>query len=549
MWVLASGHRARSRLDEREGARADMVRRPMAHPEDAPRSLAPPLWLVVAAVLVPRLAVYAFTENVYGDSVIRTELGMRWAADPHFIRSWQDGPFQFGPLHVYLTGIAYWLWPVKEHAARVVSLLLGLGSAFPLFFLTRRLFDRRAALFAVLGFGLWGMHWNLSTTAASEALGLFTVLACLAALARAFDTRETWALAGAAVALQAACATRYDSWLLLPLLALLVWQRLGFATAFRFGLFCLPFPLFWLWGNLHFTGDALGPIRDISGFHKAWVADGVSRYGSLGARLIGLGFWPGAALFTLSPLLSALGFAGMARAFKARPEVRWVLWVALLPTAYFAFRMAVLQDFVPLARFTVNQLVLVLPFCALGFDAVSAELSRRGRTGAVRRDLRARARAAALADRLHLRSRGEVRGRAPPGEPGHPEPAQRARRRELRSPRSRPRRERCSSTSTRTTSTSSSRSRPASPTSACSATATGPEEYVPPAPEVKWVVLSDGGSLARSPGFVREGAEIGWGSARFAPRGAPLPPFQLFERVALKSRVGNDSERGSAAPR
>jgi hypothetical protein len=69
-------------------------------------------------------------------------------------------------------------------------------------------------------------------------------------------------------------------------------------------------------------------------------------------------FWPGVALLTLTPPVAALAFWGMARA----REARWLLWVVLLPTLYFTARAALLGSFVPLSRFAVIQVALVLPF-------------------------------------------------------------------------------------------------------------------------------------------------------------------------------------------
>jgi hypothetical protein len=54
-----------------------------------------------------------------------------------------------------------------------------------------------------------------------------------------------------------------------------------------------------------------------------------------------------------------------------------------VPTAYFTFRAAVLADFVPLGRFTVNQVGLLLPFVATGFVAVTAKLAQPMRWGLV----------------------------------------------------------------------------------------------------------------------------------------------------------------------
>src|SRR5262249_915020 len=78
-------------------------------------------------------------------------------------------------------------------------------------------------------------------------------------------------------------------------------------------------------------------------------------------------FWAGVAMLALSPLIAWFGVRGMVRAWKSLPEYRWVIWVALVPTAYYAFRSVVLLDFVPLARFAVTQVALLLPFVGLGY--------------------------------------------------------------------------------------------------------------------------------------------------------------------------------------
>lgn len=489
-------------------------------------------WFALAALLViaPRLAVFGPNENVYGDSVIRTELGMRWAQDPHWISSWKDGTFQFGPLHIYLTGIAWKLWPLKEHAGRVVSLLLGIASAVPLFLLTRRLFDARAALWAVAGFGLWGMHWNVSATAASEAVGLFTQLVALAALARAFDVPKPLpSLLGAAVALQAACATRYDAWLLLPVLALLVWQRLGFKRAFLFGLFCVPFPLLWLIGNQLYAGDALGPIKNISEFHRDWMGDGLARNGELLTRVMGLFFWVGAALFTLSPLVGALGLTGMVQAWRTRRDVRWLLWTALIPTAYFTVRSAVLLDFVPLARFTVNQVVLVLPFVAIGFDVASRELGAAGK--------RAVAGATwSMAVLLPLFLIAFTTGRT-----GKYEDALRP-----VSPITQ------NAPPVRVAAKQISKLRALDgavlldshagyldlqlafyaglPDARVLRYRYKPNQLAPPPDDVRWIVLADRGGLVSTEGFSRTADAIAWGERRFVLVPGLVPPFSLYER-------------------
>ena len=353
------------------GASPPLAAVPDLHPEPSTRWL---LGLLLVAALVPRLVLMPVNENFHGDAVARTELAEKWLQAPHIITSYGDGTFQFGPLHLYLVGLALEGVGDKALAGRLVSLLVGVLSVVPLFSLTRRLFGWRAGVAAGLGLSVWGMHLQMSTTAASEALSLFLMLWVFALVAEGLDDNRLGPLFGAALVLNLACATRYDAWLFMPLvsLALLFWgeDRLaGLTRAVGFGLLCLPFPLLWMQGNEMAHGDPFYPIHVVNQFHAEWVKSGLSHGPLWRYRLLQVGFWPGVALLTLSPGVALLGMVGMGRAWRTRPDVRWIVLAALVPTVYFTFRAAVLLDFVPLGRFTVTQLVLLLPFVALGFEA------------------------------------------------------------------------------------------------------------------------------------------------------------------------------------
>lgn len=340
------------------------------------------VFLLLAAALLPRLLLMPFNENFYGDAVARTELAERWARAPHVITSYGDGAYQFGPLHLYLVGAALKVVPDKALAGRLVSLVFGVLAVVPLFALTRRLFGWRAGVWASLGLSVWGMHLQMSTTAASEALSLFLMLWSFALVAEGLDENRLGPLFGAALVLNLACATRYDAWLFIPLMcvALFLWGEdrvAGLTRAVSFGLLCLPFPLLWMQGNEMAHGDPFFPIHAVDQFHADWVKEGINRMGAGVYRLQSLGFWPGVALLTLSPGVALLGMVGMWRSWRMRPDVRWLVLAAVVPTAYFTFRAAVLLDFQPLGRFTVTELALLLPFVVPGLEAVRGAGARK----------------------------------------------------------------------------------------------------------------------------------------------------------------------------
>ncbi|MFZ5469933.1 MAG: ArnT family glycosyltransferase [Myxococcota bacterium] len=346
-----------------------------------PRLLRLVLWLLAVA-LVPRLLLMSVNENYFGDAVARTELAARWVENPRWMSSFEDGAYQFGPLHLYLVGLALRIWPAPEHAGRALSLVFGTLTVLPLFFLTRRYFGWRAGVWACLALSVWGLHLQVSTTAASEALSLFLVLWSLTLFAKGVEENHLGALIGSALVLNLACATRYESWMLMPLLAVALVlsdkdKVAAITRAVVFGLVCLPFPMVWMQGNELAKGDPFYPVTYIEQFHRQWFTEGVAAWGQLLYRLQNLFFWPGVAFFTLTPLVALCGAVGMWRAWQERPMTRWLLFAAWVPTLYFTTRSALLGTFSPLARFALAQVALLLPFLKIGFDHLFGQSVRR----------------------------------------------------------------------------------------------------------------------------------------------------------------------------
>jgi 4-amino-4-deoxy-L-arabinose transferase-like glycosyltransferase len=344
------------------------------------------LLLLVLFALALRLIVFPVNEHLYGDAVSRTEMAEAWAARPHVITSFNDGAAQYGPLHLYLVGAALSVFD-RNDASRVVSLIFGVLTVLPLFAVTRHYFGSTAATWACLAFGLWGIHIQASTTGGSEALALFLMWVVFAWYARALYRPHWLPFLFAAVALNLATAARYDAWMYVPLLgALPLLQWNDKRRALRYGalfIACgLPFPLFWMAGNMAALGDPLYPLTYIDEFHRAWaLASGRGMWREWWLRVQGLGFWPAMALFTLSPGVAVFGLIGMATSWQHRRATRWLVVAAVVPTIYYTFRTAVLLDFVPLGRFTVTQVSLLLPFLAGGWAWV---LAQRGRAFARR---------------------------------------------------------------------------------------------------------------------------------------------------------------------
>lgn len=334
-------------------------------------------WPWVWVTALTRVAAFCFTENLYGDSVVRTWLGYLWVQTPHVIGSFDQGGYQYGPLHVYLVGLATLLpWPMAD-SARLVSLLAGIVTVWPLRRLTASLFDDRAATLTCAAWAFWGLHIQFSTTTSAEALNLMLVVTCLWWLQRWFETHARVWLLGAALMLNLACATRYDSWLYVPLLTLAVYGRARkLRSAALFGAASMAFALPWMFGNFVDRGSPLFPFAYIDEFHRHWFRSEQAIWGSH-YKWITTFFWPGSAVMTLTPLIALFGFIGCVRAWGAKPSSRWLIGLIVIPTVMYTVRSTVFLSFVPLARFTAKEVALLLPFVGVGAGVTSTWLKPR----------------------------------------------------------------------------------------------------------------------------------------------------------------------------
>ncbi|MHB1847043.1 MAG: glycosyltransferase family 39 protein [Deltaproteobacteria bacterium] len=381
---------------------------PAALPLPAQGALWSPLGALALATLV-RALVFPFAWNLYGDAPARVETVLRWLQAPFFLRSF-EGARQFGPLNVYLLGALERLFPNPFVAPRLLSFALGSLTAWPLYRLAEARFGRRAAALSTWAFAVYGLHVQASTTAASEGVFLFFLAWGLVFLDRGLARSPRWLL-GAALAMAAACATRYDGWLYAPLSWLLCWPalragRLSWRAAVAYALGTIAVPLFLLWGNWVDMGDPLYLPHYIDADHLRNAALASAHMGRAIWTGYCLTFWPSNLAVELTPAVAgAILLAG--REAVATRRARGLLWLALVPAALFTFRGAFLLEFHPLARFTIPTAVLLLPYAGRGF-----ELLFSGRSPSARAALAAGSIALALAFPAYLAWRTIGRGDA-----------------------------------------------------------------------------------------------------------------------------------------
>jgi len=190
------------------------------------------LTAVLAATLPPRMARIFYDEQIY-QNVARN------LADSRRAQLCNDGIVENGQLHCaraeynkqpyafpHLLSLAYRAFGVRDATPYVVNIAAAALSSALLYLLTLALFeDRVAALFAALLYALMPEELVWAASGASEPTAALACIGALAAAACFIRARSDAALAGTAIAVAYAIQFRPESILIVPVVALLLWQR------------------------------------------------------------------------------------------------------------------------------------------------------------------------------------------------------------------------------------------------------------------------------------------------------------------------------------
>jgi len=334
-------------------------------------SLARPGFLVFAIALVVRLIALPFATLQSADQASRVWSGWDWLDHPHLIT---EGVW--GPLHIYLIGSVLWLWPDPVWAPLILHVVLGAVVPVVVYQLALELFgSQRGALLAGLAFAVYptGMLVSLAPLSETPFILFLGIALLLVARARRPDRRLRDAtLAGVSIGL--ATMLRYEAWMLLPFLTLLLLDRPKQCLAFLIP--GLIHPIVWMLGNANAHGDPLYSIHWASHYHQ---------FVHGGAQLVGL-VWGAKRIWLLAeetirgltpPLSLLIGLGVLAYFRRWRSKSIW-----LLPPLGLALLLAVAAVQGSLSinlRYTVTFGLMLVPFAACSLDALGIETWSRRR--------------------------------------------------------------------------------------------------------------------------------------------------------------------------
>ncbi len=330
--------------------------------------------LLFALALAVRLALLPFATLDTGDTAARIWLGWRWADDPFLMTSGL-----WGPLHFYLIGTVLRFWSDPVWAP--IALHVAIGSIIPVIAcrMTLDLFgNRRSAIAAGLIFAMYPAAIAVSLGARAETPFMLFFGLGLLGLVQAWrpDGRISHALlAGLAITL--ASMLRYEAWLLLPFLTLLLVKKPKLAAAFL--ITAMIHPVIWMIGSALAYGNPLHSLLATA----TWTQDILAR--ELDTRLVpGLGRiarLAGRTAVELTIPIAVLMAVGAYRCLRQkRIESVWLI----PPLALFLiFAVSAFRDTMTIkSGYTTTIGLLLIPFIACAFEWLNLERWSRARCAA-----------------------------------------------------------------------------------------------------------------------------------------------------------------------
>ena len=333
-------------------------------------------WLFLLALAV-RLVFLLLSPNNGNDAWLRYLDALFWAHHPTQLPPDAD---MWLPLHFWLLGAVLRLRSSQE-LARLFTAFLGALTLVPFWGVVRRAFQPRVALASTIALALFGFHIAYSVTTSSEAPTIFFMATALYGWVRLrSEGKILWGVTGG-LALSAASLCRFEPWVAVPVLSLLLldfsggWSSLVGKRANWIRLLSFAAPASagsagWTVFSWMKWNDPLAVAR-----HNMLLTatiPAILRH-SLPFRLAVV---PGSLLVSLSPVILPLAASGLVLALiqpsgLARPIA--ILALILAGTDYFN---AVVNQTTQ-ARFTLMYSWLLLPFAFEALEWLVARYSFR----------------------------------------------------------------------------------------------------------------------------------------------------------------------------
>lgn len=323
------------------------------------------LLILFLSCLLVRTAFFLISENDLEhdfDPVTKVYLALVWQESKSAIPD-----INFGPLHTYLIAAALSLWNNVSLASRALSLLFGSALIFPFFFLARDLFGRQAALLSGIFLCVYPVHVRVSVVSEAVAPFIFFLVCALYFFFRFQREKGLAALILSALSLNLAGMLRFEGWVFIPLLMLLLFKR-DRKYLFPFFLMSMVFPAFWMYLSFKSSGDPLSFARTAADAAYIWESQKTLAR-RMGEFMSNFGR-------TMTPLVSLLAFSGLCWSLYQRKR-RSLGALFLIFSAYFIYRVLAAQMSAAMSKYYCLLGILIIPYAFFFLSLVSGRITNQ----------------------------------------------------------------------------------------------------------------------------------------------------------------------------
>jgi hypothetical protein len=225
---------------------------------------------VMSAGAVIRIISFFLSQDAGGDALARARITANWLQNFHL-------EFNFDvwlPLHFWMMAAVSTLVGNVEVGCRLLSLLLGIAAIPAVWALTREVDGEGPALFSTILFAFYSVHIAHSVTSSCDVPYLFFVVAGMALFFWARRTNNFLLLALGGLSLTLGSGIRYEAWIIIAALNLILLYRREFKRFAIFAIASSAFPAFWMiheW--IKFGNPLFAPTLNYS-----WVAKDLAFY-------------------------------------------------------------------------------------------------------------------------------------------------------------------------------------------------------------------------------------------------------------------------------
>ena len=324
---------------------------------------------ITAFAVIIRVLILPYSSVDGSNGPARVWIAWEWLSDPEIITHGV-----WGPLHFYLIGIAMALVEDPIYSPIILHIVIAVFTPILVFVFTKNEFgSQRAALVVAATYALYPIAVRNSVQARAEVPFVFFILLSMIFVSFARRKDGQWKhVIAAGISLTLACMLRYEGWMLIPLIGVLLWRKPQFMIAFAS--VAMIHPVMWMIGNAVHFDDPLYPITFASNWELGAMGKGQYsfEFSSIMQRAM---IFPKKILIGVTVLLGLVCVLGAVLALLKHE--RGVIWLIPLLGLLCLMSLAVVRgSLVPKFNYTASLGTMLFPFSAvvykhMGIDAWS----------------------------------------------------------------------------------------------------------------------------------------------------------------------------------